>query len=60
MVEWHSFVLTGLCATGVACICNIIAVVAKCHVSDNWKVIRATGAVGVFLGVKLYDCVEKN
>jgi len=39
---------------------NIIAVVAKCHVSENWKVIRATGAVGAFLGAKLYDCVDKK
>ena len=53
MVELHSFVLTGLCATGVACICNIIAIDAKCPVSENWKVIGVTGAVGAFLGAKL-------
>jgi len=40
-------------ASGVECICNIIAVDAKCLVSDDWKVIGATGAVGAFLGAKL-------
>ena len=60
MVEWHSFVITGLCATGVASICNILAVDGKCPVSDNWQVIGATGAVGAFLGAKLYDCVDKK